>query len=50
MTVLKHYCEECDSKFSIQYDEREVEDNPQYCPWCSSYLIEDDSKEYDDDY
>ena len=49
MPVLKHYCEECDSKFSIQYDDREVEDNPQYCCFCSAY-IQVDELEQDDDY
>jgi len=49
MTTLKHYCEECDSKFSIQYNEDDVEDNPSYCPFCSTY-IQVDELEQDDDY
>lgn len=49
MTVLKHQCSECDSKFKIEYDEREVEDSPAYCPFCGTY-IQESEMEQDEDY
>lgn len=49
MTVLKHQCFECDSKFKIEYDERVVEDNPSYCPFCGTY-IQESELEQDEDY
>ena len=49
MTVLKHSCETCDSKFSISYDEMNCDDAPSYCPFCSSYLIQGDSEWGDDE-
>jgi DNA-directed RNA polymerase subunit RPC12/RpoP len=49
MTVLKHKCSECDSKFKIEYDERVVEDNPAYCPFCGTY-IQESEMEQDEDY
>ena len=49
MTVLKHKCSECDSKFKIEYDERVVEDNPSYCPFCGTY-IQESEMEQDEDY
>jgi len=39
MASLKHHCEECDSKFTIRYDEDLTEDSPHYCPFCGEYLI-----------
>ena len=49
MSTLNHTCEECDSAFTIKYDERVVEDNPQYCPFCSTY-IQESELEQDEDY
>ena len=49
MKILKHYCSDCDSNFKIEYDELSCEDSPQYCPFCSAYILEDDM-EQDDDY
>ena len=34
--ILKHHCQECDDK-------------PTFCPFCSTYII-DDEMEQDDDY
>lgn len=45
MTKLKHTCDSCDSQFSISYDELNTESDPQYCPFCAEYLI---NNEYDD--
>lgn len=41
MTTLKHTCEECDSSFTIRYDEEEVADRPTYCVFCSSYILDE---------
>lgn len=46
---MKHHCTECESKFIIQYKEEDCEDNPHYCPFCSSYILEDEV-EQDEDY
>jgi DNA-directed RNA polymerase subunit RPC12/RpoP len=49
MTTLHHTCSDCDSEFKIKYDEESVEDRPTYCPFCSSYIIEDEEEIEDDD-
>ena len=47
--ILKHHCQECDSKYKIDYDVEECDDKPTFCPFCSTYII-DDEMEQDDDY
>jgi hypothetical protein len=42
--ILKHHCDNCDSKYKIIYDEDDCEDSPTYCPFCAEYLIV--NKEY----
>lgn len=49
MIRLTHYCSDCDSKFSINYNPEDCEDSPHYCPFCSSYILENES-EQDEDY
>ena len=49
MATLSHTCSECDSEFKIKYDEEAVEDRPTYCPFCGSYIIEDEEEIEDDD-
>lgn len=52
MTKLQRTCDECDSKFTIQYDENLCEDDPTFCPFCASYLIDEEdtsSDAYEDD-
>ena len=49
MVSIKHSCSECDSKYTILFDEEVCEDNPTYCPFCSTYIQESDT-EQDDDY
>ena len=49
MKILRHHCSDCDSKFKIEFDELKCDDNPQYCPFCSTYIMEDDL-ESDEDY
>lgn len=44
MKSLKHKCEECDSEFTIQYDEMICEDAPAFCPFCSEFLLEDNTE------
>ena len=49
MKSLKHHCSNCDSKFTIVYDELLCEDDPKFCPFCSEYILEDEL-EQDEDY
>jgi hypothetical protein len=49
MKVLKHKCFECESKYKLEYDERIVEDDPTYCPFCGTY-IQESEMEQDEDY
>jgi hypothetical protein len=47
MATLNHTCDQCDSQFTIRYDEEVCEDSPQYCPFCSEMIIE--FEQVDDD-
>lgn len=47
MATLHHHCEECNSEFSIKYDEEQCESDPQNCPFCGEYIY--DLGEVDDD-
>jgi predicted nucleic acid-binding Zn-ribbon protein len=49
MKSLRHHCSNCDSKFTIGYDELVCEDDPKFCPFCSEYILEDEL-EQDEDY
>lgn len=49
MSILKHICDNCDSDFSIHYDDLECEDSPHYCPFCGEYIIESDDLIDDED-
>lgn len=42
MVLIKHYCEKCESKFTIKYSERACEDSPSFCPFCGEYLLLED--------
>jgi hypothetical protein len=42
MTTLIHTCDECDSQFQIKYDIEKCDSDPTYCPFCSSYILEND--------
>jgi len=48
MKIINHYCEECDSEFTIKYDEEQCESDPLHCPFCSSYLFEIETKNDED--
>ena len=47
--IIKHHCSECDSKYKIEYDIEDCEDNPKFCPFCSGYIMEEEV-EQDEDY
>jgi hypothetical protein len=49
MTVLKHHCANCDTKFRINYDNEEAESDPTWCPFCAEYIITDTEEDLDDD-
>ena len=40
---------ECDSTFTIKYDDEIVADAPHFCPFCGEMLIETDEIQRDDD-
>jgi len=41
------YCESCDSEFRI--DSSNLEQNPQWCPFCGEELEEDEEQDDDED-
>lgn len=45
-TEIVKVCNECDSKFKLEYQEENVEDSPSYCPFCGSRV--DYSDDMDD--
>ena len=49
MKIVKHHCSNCDSKFTIHYDELDCEDEPKFCPFCAEYILEEEL-EQDEDY
>ena len=49
MSTLNHTCEECDSAFTVKYDDEIVADAPHFCPFCGEMLIETDEIQRDDD-
>lgn len=50
MVNLHHTCDNCDSEFTIKYNEEKCDDDPIYCPFCSEYILLDgnDSEAEDD--
>jgi hypothetical protein len=48
MATLQHYCDNCDSEFSIRYDVEKCADDPHFCPFCSEYIIQDTTEDEDD--
>jgi DNA-directed RNA polymerase subunit RPC12/RpoP len=49
MKSLNHFCEDCESEFTIRYDEIKTEDDPRYCPFCSSYILDSEYEDNDDE-
>lgn len=42
---VKFVCNDCDVDFIIQYNSDLVEDSPHFCPFCCSYIEEDNEKD-----
>jgi hypothetical protein len=49
MASVKHSCDNCDSVFTIKYDEEMVPDAPHFCPFCAEMIIDVDNLDEDDD-
>lgn len=49
MSNLHHTCSDCDSQFTIKYDPESCPDDPTYCPFCASYILDADSDNNEDD-
>lgn len=47
MATLKHTCTNCDSTFSVKYDELNTESDPTWCPFCAEMMFFDDDPEDD---
>ena len=47
MASLKHTCDNCESEFTIRYEEDSVADSPHYCPFCAEMIV--DVEEIEDD-
>lgn len=41
-------CNNCGLKFALTYDQEEIDDAPDYCPFCGD-LVEDVYKDFEDD-
>ena len=41
MATLNHVCGNCDSEFTLKYNEELCDDDPIYCPFCSEYILLD---------
>lgn len=50
MSRLHHKCPDCDSEFTITYRIENCEDDPIYCPFCASYLLDDQNEEDFDEF
>lgn len=49
MASVKHTCDNCDSKFTIKYDEEMVPDAPHFCPFCAEMIVDVDNLDEDED-
>ena len=48
--IIKHQCPDCESKYTLEFIIEDCEDDPIYCPFCSSYiLLEGDELQDDED-
>ena len=41
MATLNHTCDNCESEFTLKYNEELCDDDPIYCPFCSEYILLD---------
>jgi DNA replicative helicase MCM subunit Mcm2 (Cdc46/Mcm family) len=44
---VHHTCDNCDSEFTIKYNQDETEDDPSFCPFCGEMLV--DFEQIEDD-
>jgi DNA replicative helicase MCM subunit Mcm2 (Cdc46/Mcm family) len=49
MTSITHTCENCDSAFTIKYDEEQTDTDPGFCPFCGEMMIDYDFDDEDKD-
>lgn len=49
MSKLHHTCHNCDSEFTIRYEQENCESDPTYCPFCCEYILEADDDNEDDE-
>jgi DNA replicative helicase MCM subunit Mcm2 (Cdc46/Mcm family) len=49
MALLKHTCDNCDSVFTIKYDEENTESDPSFCPFCAEMIVDVDKIDEDDE-
>ena len=47
--IIKHQCPDCESKYTLEFIIEDCEDDPKFCPFCSTYINEEEV-EQDDDY
>lgn len=49
LKVQNKKCDNCGSEFTLRWDD-ENEYNPDFCPFCSEEMVEDEDTDLDDDY
>lgn len=49
MNSISHTCDNCDSEFTIKYNEENVADDPHYCPFCAEMIVDVDNLDDDDE-
>jgi len=49
MNSVHHHCEDCESEFTLRYDENKCEDDPTFCPFCGSYILDLETGEDEDE-
>lgn len=42
MEKFRYNCSECNSIFTIKYDDKKCEFDPQFCPFCAEYILRED--------
>jgi DNA-directed RNA polymerase subunit RPC12/RpoP len=50
MSKIQYKCYDCESEYRLVYHEDDVADQPQYCPFCSAYIIREEIEEDSDKY
>lgn len=49
MSTITHTCENCDSNFTINYDEENTETDPSFCPFCGEMILDYDFEDEDEE-